>query len=172
MESAELIVGSVAVLLGSIGLVARYLLTRLIRLERESEEHRKADLKMKDEELGKLRRRVADLEVRAERVPILESQVSTLLTEMGVLQQRMKEMGEELEAERNSKAKLERELAERRAEAERLASENHDLRTENATYERALTLLGLERAEQKSAPVKADSASAPESGESEQAEGV
>ena len=147
MESAELIVGSVAVLLGSIGLVARYLLARLIRLERDSEAHRRADLKAKDEELSKLRLRVADLEERAKRVPILESQVSTLLAEMSTLQQKVRVLSEELEAERDSKAKLERDLADVRAERERLQKENHDLRTANGTYERALTLLGLEHAE-------------------------
>lgn len=145
MESAELIVGSVAVLLGSIGLVARYLLARLIRLERESEAYRRADLKAKDEELSKLRLRVADLEERAKRVPILESQVSTLLTEMSTLQQKVRDLNEALQAALDREAQLVRENGDLREERDRLRAEKHDLETAKAAYERALQLVGAER---------------------------
>jgi len=145
VESAEFIVGSVAVLLGSIGLLSRYLLSRLIRLERESEEHRKADIKTKDEELSKLRLRVADLEERAKRVPILESQVSTLLSEMSTLQQKVRELTEALAESQNREAQLVRENGDLREERDRLRIEKHDLETTKATYERALQLVGVER---------------------------
>lgn len=126
---------------GSVG--ARLLFRRMAALERDSAAHHYQVKCERDALLTK----VADLEAKVKRVPVLESQVGTLLAEMHALQQQVRVLSEELEAERDSKAKLERDLADVRAERERLQKENHDLRTANGTYERALTLLGLEHAE-------------------------
>lgn len=140
-EATIALIMAVASILGAVGMGARLLLNRMKRMEKEDELRRAAEQK----ELKVLRERVADLEAKAKRVPILENQVCTLLTEMSTLQQKVREVSDELAVERDNKARLERELTDTRAERDQLRIEKRDWETARATYDHALTLLGLER---------------------------
>lgn len=164
-EATIALIMAVASILGAVGMGARLLLNRMKRMEKEDELRRAAEQK----ELKALRERVADLEVKAKRVPILESQVCTLLTEMSTLQQRVREVSDELAAERDNKARLERELTDTRAERDQLRIEKRDWETARATYDHALTLLGLERTEHGKAHKTARADGGEQIGDSEKA---
>ena len=127
-------------ILTALSIGARMLFRRMARLEHDSDAH----YKQVCDERNELKQRVADLEVKVKRVPVLESQVSTLLAEMSTLQQQVRELQTELDAERDSKARLEREIAAVTTERDRLAKEAHDLQTQVGTYERVLTLLNVQ----------------------------
>ena len=116
------------------------------------------DIAAERAESQKLRTRVVELETAQarekqalieaqEELRTVRGQVGVLLAEMSALQQKVRELKEELDAARDREAQLEREAADLRAARSELARENHDLQQAVATYERALTLLGIERAE-------------------------
>jgi chromosome segregation ATPase len=140
-EATIALIMAVASILGAVGVGARLLLNRMKRLEQEDEQRRILEQK----ELKTLRERVADLEVKAKRVPILESQVCTLLAEMSTLQQKVRDLNEALQAALDREAQLVRENGDLREERDRLRAEKHDLETAKAAYERALQLVGAER---------------------------
>jgi len=164
-EATIALIMAVASILGAVGVGARLLLNRMKRLEQEDEQRRILEQK----ELKTLRERVADLEVKAKRVPILESQVCTLLAEMSTLQQKVREVSDELAVERDNKARLERELTDARTERDQLRAEKRDWETARATYDRALTLLGLERTEHSQAHTTARADGSGQIGDSEKA---
>ena len=140
-EATIALIMAMASIMGAVGVGARMLLNRMKRLEKEDEQRRAAEQK----ELQTLRERVADLEVKAKRVPILESQVCTLLAEMSTLQQKVRDLNEALQAALDREAQLVRENGDLREERDRLRAEKHDLETAKAAYERALQLVGAER---------------------------
>lgn len=87
--------------------VGTYLLNRLKKLERDSESHRKEDERAKNAQIVALQKQVTDLADKAKRVDTLESQMTTLLTELAALQEQVTTLKADLETERNEKAKAE-----------------------------------------------------------------
>lgn len=139
---AGLLVG-VGGLLTAGGIGARLLFKRMERLETDSASHQEAIRKERDE----LRRQVADLEAKVAKVPALQKQVDTLIQQLAEMQERQAETEKALAEAHDREARLRCENDDLRAERDKWKAEAHDLKTANATYERALTLLGLERIE-------------------------
>lgn len=129
------------------GIGARLLFQRMETLERESAAYQEKIRKERDD----LRRQVADLEARVAKVPQLEKQVDTLIQQLAEMQKRQEETEKALAEANNREKALQRENEELRAERDKWKREAHDLKTANATYERALALLGMERLDREKA---------------------
>jgi len=135
-EAIILIVAGVGVMLGAVGASAKYLLGRLQKLEAK-EETSEEKLRL---ERDSLLERVADLEERVKRVPILEAQVQTLITQMGSMTERMAEQDQENTVLKTENRRLEKELSATDAR-------NQELEIENRTFRQVFTLMGIERLE-------------------------
>lgn len=153
------LLSAVAGLAGLVVAVGYYLLGRLKTLEADNAEQREKDLKAKEEELAALRHRVADLEEKQKRVPEMERQIATLVRQLEDQQKRLDATEAALDGKERELERLVDETA-----AQKVALKERDaalaamvVRVE--TYERALALVGGERAKpdpEPSAPESAD----------------
>lgn len=140
---------SLGSLLTAGGIGARLLFKRMETLEQANATYQEKIRKERDD----LKRQVADLEARVAKVPALQKQVDTLIQQIAEMQERQAETEKAL-AEANDREKvLRRENDELRTDRDKWKQEAHDLQTANATYEKALTLLGMERLEREKAEV-------------------
>lgn len=129
------------------GLGARLLFRRMEKLEEANEQHQEKIRKERDA----LQKQVADLETKVAKVPALQKQVDTLIQQLAEMQERQEETERALAEANNREEALRRENDELRADRDKWKREAHDLKTANATYERALTLLGMERLDREKA---------------------
>jgi regulator of replication initiation timing len=118
------------------GATAKYLLSRLKKLEVKEEE---SDTNVRIER-DALRKRVSDLEERVKRVPILEEQVQSLISQMGSMNDRIAEQGRENTMLKAENRRLEKERIEKEAQIQ-------ELEIENRTFRQVFTLMGIERLE-------------------------
>ncbi len=143
MSGAEVLLGAVAGLLGLVTASGYYLLRRLQKLEKESEARHTQELERMRTENANLLRRVADLEVKAERVPALEQQLRVLTRQLEDLQAWKAQAQAAIDEKDQTIETQAREIRQLESDKRALLDENARLKTANATFERALTLLGL-----------------------------
>jgi len=143
MSGAEVLLGAIAGLLGLVTASGYYLLRRLQKLERESEARHAQELERMRTENASLVRRVADLEEKARRVPALEQQLRVLTRQLDDLQVWKVQAQAAIDEKDQTIETQAREIRQLESDKRELLDENARLKTENATFERALTLLGL-----------------------------
>ena len=144
---------AVAGLLGLMTAIGYYLLRRLQKLERESEARHAQELERTRTEKNELLRRVADLEEQAKRIPVLERQagrVTVLEEQVQVLTRQLNELQTwkaqaqvAIDEKNQTIATQARDIRRLEEEKRELLDEMARVKTENATFVRALTLLGL-----------------------------
>lgn len=153
------LLSAVAGLAGLVVAVGYYLLGRLKTLEADNAAQREKDLKAKEEELTALRHRVADLEEKQKRIPEMERQIATLMRQLEDQQKRLDATVAALEGKERELAWLTEENTALKAGLREKTVEAQTLAVRVETYERALALVGGERAKpdpEPSAPESAD----------------
>jgi len=144
-----LITGLIGILgTGAIG----YLLNRIRKLERDSDQREEKDLRERDAKIGALNEtiskmtfRLSELEKQAARVPVLEQQVDTLCKELMDVREVQKAAEDTAKAARDENGLL-RSTNDHLTEELKTAQQRiHDLETEHGLYDRILDRIGVER---------------------------
>lgn len=146
MDAISAIILAVAGLIGVITATGWYLLNRLRRLESDTDEKRKADMRTLQEENRRLTQRLADAEDKLRRVPEMELQISTLTRQTADLQKRLDEALDRLDDRERELERLTEENATLRDTLKTKSADCATLAVKVETYENALRLVGSERA--------------------------